>query len=117
MFGLIGLTRPFFSPWLHHLGVSPSVTGLAVALPLFAIVFTTVYLGALADRLSDWRGAIIVADWLVLLCFCWLLIRQDVIDIIVVWTIAGLLIAAKVPIVDAATLSLTRRRGSDYSQI
>lgn len=117
MFGAVGLTGPFFSPWMHHLGVSPSLTGLAVALPLFAMVLTTVYLGALADRLSDWRGAIIAADWLVLLCFCWLLVRQDIVDIIVVWTIAGLIIAAKVPIADAATLSLTRRRGSDYSQI
>lgn len=117
MFGAVGLTGPFFSPWMHHLGVSPELTGLAVALPLFAMVLTTVYLGTLADRLSDWRGAIITADWLVLLCFCWLLFRQDIVDIIVVWTIAGLLIAAKVPIVDAATLSLTRRRGTDYSQI
>ena len=117
MFGAVGLTGPFFSPWMHHLGVSASLTGVAVALPLFAMVLTTVYLGTLADRLSDWRGAIIAADWLVFFCFCWLLVRQEIVDIIVVWAIAGLIIAAKVPIADAATLSLTRRRGSDYSQI
>lgn len=117
MYGAVGLTGPFFSPWMYHLGASSALTGLAVSLPLFTMVLTTVYLGSLADRLSDWRSAIIAADWLVLLAFCWLLIRQDIVDIIVVWTIAGVLIAAKVPILDAATLSLTRRRGTDYSQI
>ncbi len=116
-FGAVGLTGPFFAPWMDTLEVSPALTGLALSLPLFAMVVTTIYLGTLADRLSDWRGAIIAADWLVLLLFCWLLYRQNIVDIIVIWTLTGLLIAAKVPIADAATLSLTRRRGTDYSQI
>ncbi|MGQ7843882.1 MFS transporter [Granulosicoccus sp. 3-233] len=117
MYGSVGLTGPFLSPWLHHLGVSAQLTGLIVAMPSVAMVVAAVHLGSISDRLSDWRTAIIGFDWMILLLFCWMLFRQNVIDIIVVWTLAGLLIAVKVPVLDGATLSLTRRRGSDYARI
>ena len=117
MYGSVGLTGPFFSPWLHHLGVSAQLTGLIVAMPSVAMVVAAVWLGSISDRLSDWRVAIIGFDWVILLLFCWMLIRQEVVDIIVVWTLTGLLIAVKVPILDGATLSLTRKRGTHYSRI
>ena len=117
MYGSVGLTGPFFSPWLHHLGVSAQLTGLIVAMPSVAMVIAAVYLGSISDRLSDWRIAIIGFDWIILLLFCWMLVRQEVIDIIVVWTLTGLLIAVKVPVLDGATLSLTRKRGTQYSRI
>ncbi len=117
MYGSVGLTGPFFSPWLHHLGVSAQLTGLIVAMPSAAMVVAAVYLGSISDRLSDWRVAIIAFDWAILLMFCWILIRQDVIDIIIVWTLTGLFIAVKVPVLDGATLSLTRKRGTHYSRI
>lgn len=117
MYGSVGLTGPFFSPWLHHLGVSAQLTGLIVAMPSAAMVVAAVYLGSISDRLSDWRVAIIAFDWLILLMFCWILFRQNVVDIIIVWTLTGLLIAVKVPVLDGATLSLTRKRGTHYSRI
>lgn len=117
MYGSVGMTGPFLSPWLHHLGISAQLTGLIVAMPAAAMVVAAIYLGSISDRLSDWRTAIIAFDWIVFLLFCWLLFRQNVIDIIIVWTLAGLLIAVKVPILDGATLSLTRRRGTHYSRI
>jgi PPP family 3-phenylpropionic acid transporter len=117
MFGSIGFTGPFFAPWLASLGVDARLTGIIVALPSIAMVLTTVYLGSLADRLSDWRTAIIASDWAVVVLLSWLLFRQNVIDIIIVWTLTGLLIAARVPIVDAATLSMLRRQGGDYGRV
>lgn len=117
MYGSVGLTGPFFSPWLHHLGVSAQLTGLIVAMPSLAMVVAAVYLGSFSDRLSDWRIAIIAFDWVILLLFCWIIVRHEVIDIIIVWTLTGLLIAVKVPVLDGATLSLTRKRGTNYSRI
>ncbi len=63
MYGSVGLTGPFFSPWLHHLGVSAQLTGLIVAMPAAAMVVAAVYLGSISDRLSDWRVAIIAFDY------------------------------------------------------
>lgn len=82
------------SPQMYLMSVSPALIGLAVSPLLFTMVLATVYLVSLADPLIDWRGAIIVEDWLVFLVFCWLLIRQDIVDYVVVWTIAGAMIAA-----------------------
>lgn len=79
---------------MYLMSVSPALIGLAVSPLLFTMVLATVYLVSLADPLIDWRGAIIVEDWLVFLVFCWLLIRQDIVDNVVVWTIAGAMIAA-----------------------
>lgn len=117
MFGSIGLTGPFFAPWLASLGIDAKLTGLIVALPSIAMVLTTIYLGSLADRLNDWRSAIITGNWLIAALMTWLLFRQGVADIIVVWTLTGLLIAAKIPIVDAATMSVLRRQGGHYGPI
>ena len=117
MFGAIGFTGPFFAPWLAELGVDARLTGVIVALPSIAMVVTTLYLGSLADRLNDWRTAIVASDWAVFVLLSWLLIRHDVADIIVVWTLTGLLIAARIPIVDSATLSLLRRKGGHYGPI
>jgi len=117
LFGSIGLTGPFFAPWLVSLGVDTTLIGTIVALPSFAMVVTTLYLGSAADRLSDWRSAIIASDWVVVLLLSWLLFRHGIADIIVVWTLTGLLIAAKIPVLDAATLSVLRRQGGQYGPI
>ncbi|NND91203.1 MAG: hypothetical protein HKN42_10095 [Granulosicoccus sp.] len=117
MFGTMGMTSPFFTPWLASLGVDAKLTGVIVALPSIAMVLTTVYLGSLADRLNDWRTAIIASDCAVLVLLSWLLFRSEVLDIVVVWTLTGLLVAAKIPIVDAATCSVLRRQGGEYGRI
>jgi len=117
MFGSIGLTGPFFAPWLASLGIDAKLTGTIVALPSIAMVLTTIYLGTIADRLNDWRSAIIASEWTIVLLLSWLLFRQGVADIIVIWTLTGLLVAAKIPIVDAATLSVLRRQGGHYGPI
>lgn len=117
MYGAMGLTGPFLAPWLHSRGVDPAMIGVIVAAPSLAMALSSVYLGGLADRLSDWRTAIIAADWLVLLLFAWLLVRQQLADILVIWTLAGLLIATKTPVLDAATISLARRRDFEYARL
>ena len=117
MLGSMGFTGPFFAPWLAELDVNARFIGLIVALPSIAMVLTTVYLGSLADRLKDWRTAIIASDFLVVVLLSWLLFRTSVADIIIVWTLTGLLIAAKIPVADAAALSYLRRRGGEYGKI
>lgn len=117
LFGSFGFIGPFFAPWLDSLGVSSKQIGLIVALPSFAMVLTTVYLGSAADRLKDWRTAVVASDWLIVLLLGWLLVRQSVPDIVIVWTLTGLLIAAKIPIYDAATLSLLQRQDGDYGRV
>ena len=46
--------------WLADHGIGPERIGLINALPLIVVVLLSVSVGRLADRASDWRGAIVV---------------------------------------------------------
>ncbi len=113
----IGSVMPFAALWLNTLGISPTFSGVIFAAPSIAIVLFTVFIGGWADRLSDWRTAIIVCNWVVLILFSWFLYQTGSWDILIVWTLAGLFTFASSPIMDAAALSLTKKRDSDYARI
>ena len=117
LFSSIGSIGPFFAVWLDSLGIDARMIGIIAASPSIVMIFTTVFIGRWADSLSDRRTAIIVCNLLVLLVqviFFW-----DVNPwvILVVWTFAGILIHAKVPITDAAALSVTRQRNTDFARV
>jgi PPP family 3-phenylpropionic acid transporter len=117
LFFSIGSIGPFVALWLDSRGANPSQTGLIVAAPSVAMVLTTVLLGSWADRLADWRTAIIACNWAMLMLVVWFFVRQNIIDIFVVWTLAGVIMMAKIPIVDAASLSLTCRMKLEFGRI
>ena len=113
----IGSFAPFSAVWFDSLKISPTMTGAIFAAPAIATVMFTVFIGQWADRLSDWRTAIITCNWIVLIVGCWLIFRQGPWDLLFVWTVAGLFTRAAGPIVDAAALNSTQKSGSDYGRI
>ncbi len=113
----IGSVMPFVAIWFESIGISASMSGVILAAPPFAIVLFNIVIGSAADRLKDWRSAIIACNAIALVVGGWLLFRVEPIHVLVVWTISGLFIIASSPITDAAALDMTRRRGSDYGRI
>lgn len=113
----IGSVMPFVAIWFESIGISASMSGVILAAPPFAIVLFNVIIGSAADRLNDWRSAIIACNIIALVVGAWLLFRTDPYHVLVVWTVSGLFIIASSPITDAAALDMTRRRGSDYGRI
>ena len=117
LFASIGSIGPFFAVWLDSQGIDAKTTGIIVAVPSIAMLFTTVRLGRWADEIGSRRTAIIVGNALVLiaqLVFFW---PQGPWVILVIWTFSGIIMYAKVPITDAAALSLTEQRGSDFARV
>ena len=117
LFASIGSIGPFFAVWLDSQGIDAKTIGIIVAVPSIAMLFTTVRLGRWADEIGSRRTAIIVGNALVLiaqLIFFW---PQGPWVILVVWTFSGIIMYAKVPITDAAALSLTKQRGSDFARV
>ena len=117
LFASIGSIGPFFAVWLDSQGIDAKTIGIIVAAPSIAMLFTTVRLGRWADQLGSRRTAIIVGNALVLLAqlvFFW---PQSPWVILVVWMFCGIIMYAKVPITDAAALSLTERRGTDFARL
>jgi len=113
----IGSAMPFAALWFDTLDISATISGVIFAAPSIAIVLFTVLIGGWADRLSDWRTAIIACNWIVLILFSWFLFRTGSWDVLIVWTLTGLFTFSSGPIMDAATLHLTQKRDSDYARI
>jgi len=76
-----------------------------------------VLLGRWADRLHDWRTAIILCSITVSGAVALLLFTQNEWVVFFVWTLSGFLLISTGPIMDAAALDLTHRRGSDYARL
>jgi len=87
----VGSFAPFAALWFNSLNLSPAMSGAIFAAPSIATVLFTVVIGRWADRLPDWRTAIIYCNWIVLVVLFWFLFRVGPWDILIVWTIAGLL--------------------------
>lgn len=113
----IGSVAPFAALWFESLNISSAMSGAIFAAPSVAIVLFTILIGSWADRLSDWRTAIICCNWAALIVFSWFLFRQGPWDVFIVWALAGLFTGASSPIMDAAALHSTSKSGSDFGRI
>ncbi len=116
-FGGIGVALPYLAVWLDGRGVDAATTGAIAASPSFAMLATTLVFGTAADRLGDWRTAIVAGSWATCVVYALLFVVDGRMGIWIVWTLGSLLMLGVVPIVDGATLSLVRRRGTAYGPI
>lgn len=117
LFASIGAIAPFAALWLSHAGIHASMIGVIVAAPSIAMLLTTIKIGRWADSLPDRRRAIVTGNWVILLAHLFLFVYTDSWLVLLIWTIAGIAMYAKVPITDAAALSLTQRHGTDFARI
>lgn len=117
LFGSIGAIAPFAALWLSHAGIPAREIGIIVAAPSIVMLLTTLKLGKWADSLPNRRLAIVIGNWVILLINLLLFVYTNTWVVLFVWTIAGISMYAIVPITDAAALSLTQKRGSDFARI
>lgn len=117
LFASIGTVGPFFAVWLDSLGIDASTIGLIAAAPSVLMVFTTVAIGRWADSLQERRTAIILCNALILLVQLALFWPVHPWLILIAWTLSGVLMFAKVPVTDAAALSVTTQRNTDFARV
>lgn len=116
-FGAIGSFAPFAALWFSTQNISSTMSGAIFAMPSFATVVFTIFIGGWADRLADWRSAIIICNWIALIAISLILFRQGPWDLLFIWAVSGLFSRASEPIMDAAVLNSAQRTGSDYGRI
>ena len=117
LFASIGSIAPFFAVWLDSLGIDAHMIGIIAAAPSVVMIITTVPIGRWADSLRERRTAIITCNVLILAAQVMLFWPLDPLLILVVWTFTGMLMFAKVPVTDAAALSITHQRNSDFARV
>lgn len=117
VFGSTGVASVYFGIWLVNRGVTPDEIGILNAAPLLLMLFVNQLVGRIADRMSDWRGVIIVLSLIAGAIPIGLFFVSGFWGILLVWTLSVMPAFALVPVVDAATLRMTQRRGTEFSTV
>jgi PPP family 3-phenylpropionic acid transporter len=112
-----GAAVMFLPIWLAQKGITPEQIGLINAVPVFAILALNLVVGRIADRAQDWRQVIVVGALIAGVAPLGLFVANDFVGILLVWTLASLPGGGIGPVLDAATMRLTRRNGSDFGSI
>lgn len=103
--------------WFAEQGLSAGEIGILNALPTLIMLLLNVVVGRIADRAPDWRGVIVIGAVLAGLLPLALFSVSGFWGILLVWTLLSLPAAAIGPVTDAATMRMTRRRGSQFGPI
>lgn len=103
--------------WLAEQGLTTGQIGIVNAAPLFLMLVLTVVVGRVADRASDWSTAIVVFTVAAAGAAAALFLGHGFAAILVIWTAMIVAHSAVVPVIDAATMRLSSRRGSDFGAI
>ena len=103
--------------WLADHGIGSERIGLINALPLVVVVVLGVSIGRLADRASDWRGAIVACSAVAAVASAGLFFVHSFWAIAIVWTLTMAPLLLMIPVVDAATVRMAQRIGVPYGAI
>lgn len=112
-----GAAVMFLPIWLSEKGITTEQIGLINAVPVFIILALNLIVGRLADRAKDWRQVIVIGALIAGIVPIGLFFVNEFWGIMLFWTLAGLPGGAIGPVLDAATMRMTRRNGSDFGTI
>lgn len=103
--------------WFAGQGLTPEQIGIVNALPVLIILALNVVVGRIADRASDWKQVIVIGSVLAGVVPIGLFFASGFWPILIVWTLMSLPAGAVGPVVDAAAMRMTRRRGTQFGPI
>ena len=112
-----GVSSVFLGIWLSEHGIPADQIGIINALPTFALLLLNMVVGRLADRADDWRTALIVISMLSALAPIPLYFVSEFWGILLVWALCSASNGLVPPVIDAATVRMTRRNGTDFGAI
>ena len=112
-----GAAVVFLPIWLSEKGISTEQIGLINAIPVLVILLLNLVVGRLADKASDWRQVIVIGALIAGIVPIGLFFVNEFWGILLFWTLCSLPGGAVGPVLDAATMRMTRRNGSDFGTI
>ena len=117
VFASTGVSSVYFAIWLSNRGITPDETGIITAVPVLAMLLINQLVGRIADKASDWRSVIIILSLIAGAVPIGLFFVSGFWGILVLWTLCVVPAQALVPVVDAATLRMTQRRGTNFGVV
>jgi PPP family 3-phenylpropionic acid transporter len=107
----------FLGIWLSQHGVPADQIGIINALPMLGLLLLNMIVGRLADRADDWRTAIIIISVASALAPIGLYFVSEFWGILLIWSLCSISNGLVPPVIDAATVRMARRNGTDFGAI
>lgn len=107
----------YFGIWLHEKGLTIDQIGLISALPILVMLIINQFVGRIADRASDWRQALIVMAMLAGITPIAMFFVDGFWGILIIWTLLTIPAGMIPSVLDAATLRMTTRNGTDFGSV
>ncbi|MDV3250435.1 MFS transporter [Devosia sp. BK] len=103
--------------WLSQHGIPADQIGLINALPMLGLLVLNMVIGRIADRADDWRTAIIAISLVAAIVPFALYFTTEFWGILLIWALTGMSNGLVAPIIDAATVRMTQRNGTDFGAV
>ncbi len=112
-----GVASVFLGIWLSEHGIPADQIGVINALPTFCLLLLNIIVGRVADKADDWRTALIVISLASALAPVPLFFVSEFWGILLVWALCATSNGLVAPVIDAATVRMTRRNGTDFGVV
>ncbi len=112
-----GVASVFLGIWLSEHGIPADQIGIINALPTFCLLLLNILVGRIADKADDWRTALIYISLASALAPLPLYFVSEFWGILLIWALCATTNGLVAPVIDAATVRMTRRNGSDFGTI
>ncbi len=112
-----GVASVFFGIWLSEHGIPADQIGLINALPTLCLLLLNIVVGRIADKADDWRTALIYISIMSALAPLPLYFVSEFWGILTIWALTATSNGLVAPVIDAATVRMTRRNGTDFGVI
>jgi PPP family 3-phenylpropionic acid transporter len=112
-----GVASVFLGIWLSEHGIPADQIGIINALPTFLLLLLNIIVGRIADKADDWRTALIFISLASALAPLPLFFVSEFWGILLVWALVATTNGLVPPVIDAATVRMARRNGSDFGTI
>jgi len=107
----------FLGIWLSEHGIPADQIGVINALPTLGLLLLNIVVGRVADRADDWRSALIALSLVSAIAPLGLYFVSEFWGVLLVWALCATSNGLVPPVIDAATVRMTRRNGTDFGAI
>jgi PPP family 3-phenylpropionic acid transporter len=109
-----GVGAVYFAIWLSDKGISADEIGIINAVPSLIMLAVNLFVGRIADKASDWRQVILIMALVAGVAPIGLFFVDEFWGVLLVWTVIVLPAGSIPPVIDAATIRMTQRNGTDF---
>lgn len=112
-----GVSTLLLPIWLDARGIGEEEIGIISAVPILIMIVLNLFVGRIADRAKDWRSVILAGSLVSGVVSLGFVFVDEFWGVLLFNTLVVIPIMAIEPVIDAAAIRMTRRRGSDFARV